>query len=153
MSSSYEDRIADLEKLIHELRAAKAVETESIRAATPIKWRYELQLVTDYKHDRILDESVKMYRLMGTVQNLDEARAAGHSDRDLQAGGLNYLYNTFSGKIIMSHGGGRAFIGFLSGNVSEASKLAVEELNEFIARFPNGGDVTEIVERYRQRVS
>jgi hypothetical protein len=122
---------------------AAAIEAERIdkeikqMAVVPI---YEYTLYQDtasYRVNEIFDSSCKLYLLTGKVLNHKEMRAVGKTPFE---GSMAYLFNTLSGNFVMAVGGGSIFISNREGWLA---------LSEFVSTHPHGGDVTEIVEKYR----
>jgi hypothetical protein len=137
------DRIAELEAA---LTAAKEVQRrerkELLDSVTP-RMTYTIE-PTETKSfiDRIYDPAVKVYRLTGTCTNIAECEAAGHI---ISTGGMNYLFNTATNRLIMSFGGGHVYIGH-GYDADENTEWAYNRIGEFLVRHPEGGDITPIVE-------
>lgn len=107
--------------------------------------------------DRILDPAVIMYRIEGIVVNKEAAEAAGWGDRDTSTGGMNYLFNTATGRIIMASGGGNIYISdgswYGKNRAQEAAdgKRVYAELEAFLKEHPEGGDITDIIRSQRSK--
>lgn len=132
-------------RLRAELNAAEqVVKAEKQIAMDAVQPRYEFLVapVTD-NFDRVYDDSVVKYRIEGIVKNMTELEAAGHTR--VHSGGMTYLYNTLSGKFITTVSGGSYYV------PTELNPEFLGEVGEFVKQNPKGGDITEIVERYRHK--
>src|SRR5262245_23848950 len=99
--STTNDRIEELEA---QLKAAKEVqrrERDELRRSVTPRMVYTIEPATKV-YDRIYDPAVVMYRLEGTCTNVAECEAAGHV---ISTGGMNYLYNTATSRLVMAVGG------------------------------------------------
>lgn len=154
--SKLQERKAELEAVVRELEAEEKREAAARKAAVKPQWQFTLLPHKQaLSYERIRDESVKVYRLEGFCVNVDELAEAGYGERDSQGGGMNYLFNTLSGRIVMAHGGGRIWIsdGSWSGQGSKAAAdKAFSELEAFLKEHAEGGDVTEIIARQEATV-
>src|SRR5438270_54499 len=121
-------RKEELQRELRELEAREAKAAEDKRRSTKPRYGFRIApVVQQGSWERIRDDSVKMCRVTGHVINRDECIAAGWAERELGDGGMNYLFNTLSGKIVMRTGGGTVYIqdSSWSGNKAEAAqKLA-----------------------------
>lgn len=117
-------------------RLLAAEQKEKAMHVQPI-YRFTLSLVTPMRGAKIYDTSCVLYTLTGEVINKEEMRYVGKTPFE---GGMNYLFNTLSGKFVMAVGGGAVY-------TSDPWCLAA--LSSFILQNPNGGDVTSIVNHYR----
>jgi len=148
------------EELEAELRRIKQEEAEQarlLREATPIRMKFTLEPSVD-KHYEVYDESCALYKLTGEVTNEEEAIAAGHQKTFLSGGAVTYVYSKLSRKLIMHVGGGTIYVSKGWGSKSDvdhnrpsSAEIAMAELSEFVSLNPQGGDVTEIVQRHRRR--
>lgn len=143
------NRVDEIKAELAEAERALQEQRQQRLEATPIIMRYTVERDTQpYTVNRLYDEAVVAYSVSGEVVNSDEAAAAGHS-LDRKGGSMTWLFNTLSGRIICSTGGGSVFFGF-PGDKSIAQLDAIEELSAFIAESPQGGDITSIIEKYQR---
>lgn len=149
MNPKLESDIKALETAIADLRRQQREEQETLKAETPIIWRYRIRPDARVPFgDELWDDSLRFYRLEGWVQNRKEAEAAGH---DISEGGMSYLYNTYTEKLVMAYGGGRVFIGARWGTPDNGStERVVKELSAFLSEYPEGGDITGIIARHHE---
>lgn len=137
-----------LEELRAQVREAEKAERDALEARrTSVKAEYAFTLMPASQigsFERIMDDSCVFYRLQSEVLNKEAVEAVGGEHHDKSGG--NYLFNKASGKFVMMVGGGRLWLS--SSNWQESSE-AWELLSAFIVGKPEGGDVTEIVEQYR----
>lgn len=149
--TSIEEMRAQLHAAEQELKQREADERKAEMAATPIVWRFTIKPATNRSFQEMYDDSCLLYRLNGEITNRDEAKAAGHPDHDLRAGGMDYIFNTLSGKIVTGVGGGTIWVGHGWGNDKRAdsARATMEAISQFIADNPEGGDITGIVEQHR----
>jgi hypothetical protein len=151
-------KVERLEAELRQAREAESAERERLRAATPIVMRFTLVPDERPGRDELWDDTCRWYYLEGEVVNAEEAAAAGHKVAD-HSGGMAYLFNTLSGKFVMSSGGGRVWItgkrwAWTGGpNVRDeweaSAQRALTHLAGFVKANPEGGDVTEIIETHR----
>lgn len=136
------DEIQALEARLRELRQEEQREAEERRNAvkptyqfllTPIKERH-----TTFGGDQLFDDDCRLYHLEGTVTNKEELEAVGH--RYHFEGGMRYVFNAATGKFACAVSGGSVFL---------SSKEGWKALSEYVDYNPDGGDVTEIVTKYR----
>lgn len=142
------DRITELEAELKQLRQQQREEQEAARKAVSPTYRFTLTPAESSGFDRIVDPSCELWRLTGTVTNREELVAVGAS---VHEGGMNYLFNTLSGRFVLVVGGGQVWL-HLSGDTvwgREAHTEAFAELEAFVVANPEGGDVTDIVSRHR----
>ena len=135
--------ITSIEK---ELESVKKVERAKVRR----DWMFGIYPVKDRSYlSEILDPAVKMYRLSGVILNKEQLETAGWSESETRDGGMNYLFNTATGKIIKADGGGNIYIrgGGWGGTTEEKviAGLVYDELNAFLVEHPEGGDVTKTI--------
>ena len=134
----HNDRIAELEAELAQLKREDAdARAAAAKAVQPV---YQFTLVPtsdNWQTKGIWDESCVLYTLSGKVLNADEMKAVGNQ---LFQGSMDYLFNTATGKFIMSTGGGSIFL---------KSAEAFGELATFVVQNPMGGNVNDIVNRWR----
>lgn len=144
-----------LRKELKNAEAREAAEFEAKRRATPPIRKYMIELMeisNNSSFDYVYDDSCLLYRIHSFVTNKEAAEAAGWSSSwDLNAGGMTYVYNTLSKKLVMGTGGGNIYIGPSWNKSDDTSHIrAMEEINAFLQQHPEGGDITDIVMRHRQ---
>ena len=136
-----------VEEIRAELAAAKSVAAAALvarqNAVHPI-WKFTFRPV-DSRYDKIHDETIGIYRLEGKLMNTDHYNEVGKRIPD--GGGMNYLYNVGTERLIMRLGGGRLWLSAGDGSFGDNVEALVE-LAGYIARKPSGGDVTDIVTKY-----
>lgn len=136
-----------------ELRAAELREADEKRVkleSTPVVRRYTIEPASARWHE-VYDSSCLLYELKAEIANLDEAREAGHPAHDLRAGGMTYVFNTCSGKIVMGVGGGTIWISTgLGGEHKDAAHNAMSQISQSLISHPEGGDITRIVENFKR---
>lgn len=59
----------------------------------------------------------------------------------LLEGGMRYIFNGATGKFVCGVGGGSVFL---------SNQEGWDNLSAYVCKFPEGGDVTAIVESYRR---
>lgn len=153
--STYEERVAELEAQIRAIRNEQKAElAERQKSVTPV-WRFTILPNEDRSFDKIWDKSVVLYQLRGEVVNRDECEAVGHDVRQM-SGSMNYLFNTLSGRLVMSTGGGNVYLSDKTWSlrsdkeaVQRSFEKAVTAIESFLAEHPEGGDITEIISQHR----
>lgn len=146
--------IEDIEAELREARARQDEERKRIREATPVVRRFAILPYTPRRYDDDLyDDSCRLYEIKAEIVNAEEAKAAGHPEHALRAGGMVYIFNTLSGRIVYSTGGGTVWIG--SGwneKNRESANRTMTKISEFLVEHPAGGDITEIVNEHRNSI-
>jgi hypothetical protein len=112
-------------------------EVQSAQAKVQPRFLFTITPVTDNWHQSF-DETVVLYNLAGVLTNADEFRAVGKMQPS--EGRMVYAFNTLSGSIIMGVSGGVYFI---------TDPTAMKEISRFLVENPKGGDITDIMNRYR----
>lgn len=141
----YDERIAELEAELARLRREQDDEARARRDAVPPRYEYLLVPVNP-THDKVADPSCRYYRLEGVVINADELHAVGA--KVPQSGGMNYLFNTLSGRFVLSVGGGYVHLYLVDQFGRKAESEAFRELEILLHGAPEAThDVTDIVER------
>jgi hypothetical protein len=147
---------AEIKALDAEAEAERKTRRESVKR----EWKFEM--VPDAKRsqrwmfDPLWDDTIKVYVLTGTIINKDACLAAGHGEDTVKGGGMAYLFNAGSGKIVTSSGGGNVYInnGSSYGDKNQEAKadalVAIAALGKFLTDNPEGGDVTSIITAQRQ---
>lgn len=141
-------RMQELEAELATLRQQEKDEVKARRESVKPAWAFILAPHTD-RYDKIADPSCRWYRLEGVITNSEEYHEVGATKP--QEGGMNYLFNTLSGRFVISGGGGTIYISLTGDSIfgRAADTEAFGALEAFIRENPEGGDVTEIVERGR----
>lgn len=150
LSHSYTE--AELTAMLAELKQVEHDSAkERLESVTP-KYRYMILPAID-NFDKLYDESCVFYSISGELLNKDELEAVGWSGHMFSEGSMKYLFNKATGKIVMSVGGGRVYISNPWGSKADMSRdyvaEAYEMVNAFLARYPEGGDITHIIEAHR----
>jgi hypothetical protein len=140
------ERIEALTAEIEAMQKADRDEREARRKAFKPEWNFKI-VRTDMTRTftRIYDDNVIAYTLVGQLQNLEAAQEAGYTNR---GGSMIYLFNEATGRIIKSDGGGTCWlVGEMSSNWKASDQLVatLHELNRFLLKNSDGGDVTDIV--------
>jgi hypothetical protein len=125
-----------------ELREARALEDEERRErakATKAVYQFTLKRVRDEAAwHPVYDDFCLLYRLTGKVLNVAELKSVGKIPFE---GSMLYLFNGATGRFAAAISGGSIFT---------SDPNAFEDLSTFVADHAEGGDVTEIIERYRE---
>lgn len=146
-----------VEELRAELREAEAQakkEADERRKAFKVQYRYEISLHNrNTTFDKIYDPTCTRYRISRTCLNREEALAAGLPDFELTDGGMAYMFNTVTGRIICATSGGTQYISERWNTYEKdgADDWAFEQIGKFLTVLPDGGDITAIVEAYLER--
>lgn len=148
-----ERSIEDIEAELREARQARDAERKRIRDATPVVRRFTILPHSPRRFsEEMYDDNCALYELRAEVINKEEAMAAGHSEHEFREGGMTYVFNKISGRIVCGTGGGTFWV---SRGTSEKSRQsanrAMDEISSFIRRHPDGGDITSIVNKHRSR--
>lgn len=142
-----------------ELAAAELAEREAAkakRAAFKLDWQYHIRPVARDRHssfDKMYDSTCERYKIDRTLLNQEAAKAAGIPDHEMRAGGMEYIYNKLTCRIICSTGGGTIYINedhYRPTNTSPdgADERAMLAIGAFLISNPRGGDITEIVQAF-----
>jgi hypothetical protein len=147
--------IEEIEKELEEARAIQEAERQLKRDAVKPIWEYTVtpSARQDLTWDPIYDKTIRAYDLVGRVTNEDECKAAGHPDFALRGGGMRYLFNTGTGRLIGPTGGGTIYLstGWGMGKRSDKDlEVAVTAISQFLVDHPKGGDITEIITKFRK---
>jgi hypothetical protein len=143
-------RVQQLKLELGEAIREEAAAKDARRASVQVEFAYWVRPVDGYKHfGRIYDSSCVLYRIGRTCINAVEAKAAGHDDHELSEGGMDYLYNRITDKIICSVDGGTTYISTWGKRSEGADVIAFERISDLIRNQPKGGDITDIVEEFK----
>lgn len=143
-------KIKELEARLAELRRQRDAEIEAVRASVQPIWQYILKPYSESGWDRIADPSCRYFRLEGNVVNSDALQAVGARVPD--QGGMTYLFNTLSGRFVISAGGGQVILRLTDGGFGPADAEAFRELEILLYENPDvSHDVSGVVERAHAR--
>ena len=137
MSESY--TVAELESMLAEARRVEQAAAKARREAVVPEYRFTVEPASD-NWDRLHDNTCRFYRLIGEITNEEALREVGAMVP--QGGAMKYVYNSGTGKIVCAVGGGTSWP-----LTDEGWGL----IGDLIAVNPNGGDVTWIVNQFRDR--
>ncbi len=142
--------VAELREQLRDAEERESAERKAKMEATPIVWRYTILPAND-PWQEVYDDSCLLYELKGEITNADEAKAAGRPDHSIRPGGMTYVFNKLSGRIVTSTGGGTIFVSGRYGGESKkaAAQEAMRQISRFLRDNPNGGDITEIIKNYK----
>lgn len=109
-----DEQISALERQIADLRRKREEERTALRNRTVPRQQFLLICRTEQHRAHgwqvILDPRVQVWRLEKRVLNHDECVAAGCRSDSLNIGGMNYLFNQATGRIVCSTGGGFTYV-------------------------------------------
>jgi hypothetical protein len=149
MTTRAEELRAELKLIEQEEAADKAARL----AATPVTMKFTIMPAKD-RWTKMYDSTCVLYELNGQVTNADEAKAAGHYEHELRGGGMTYVFNTGTGRIVCGTGGGTIWVGGgFAGQSDESAAWTMIQISAFIVQHPEGGDITAIVETHRKKQS
>ena len=142
--------VADLRAELMAAEQAEAVIRQQRLLETPVRYQYFIAPADKLGHfGKMYDDTCVKYTLVRVILNMDEAKAVGHHEWDLSGGGMSYLYNKVSHRIVCAIGGGSAYISDnWNGPSDGADDEAFWRIGYFLEACPNGGDITGIVEDY-----
>ena len=141
-----------VDQLREELKAAEqaeAAERNALHASIKPVWQYTVEPSSSKGYSEIWDDTIVFFTLAGRIVNEDELRPIGWSDSELRHGSMNYMFNTGTGKLVCSFGGGTIYISSWDSRNRSAERAAIEQLSKFIVDHPEGGDVTAIVNAFQ----
>jgi hypothetical protein len=150
-----DQEIADLRSRLKDAEKRRQQEMDEKKKSVKPIYRFTLTPSKIKPYHEILDDSIVLFRLEGIVENAEEMREVG---ADPFQGGMDYYFNTLSGKIVTSTGGGNVWISTDSvfsrqEGEREHARLTFNLLSRFLVKNPEGGDVTEIVQNHRDKFS
>lgn len=152
--------VEEIELELAEAQRAEDAERKRIRDAVKVNRVYTIRREKP-RHDGfddIFDDTIVAYMLTSTVVNREECEAVGRSSWELQNGGMRYLYNTGTHRLIGATGGGTIYLSLpyfgTQHRRSGAAKLerAVAAISAFLAEYPDGGDISDIIIAFRQAI-
>lgn len=145
---------AELRAELREAEQREAAYRIAQQKKTPIIRKFTISKIDNNKWRReIFDTSCLFYEIKAEVTNRDEAKAAGHPDHEFQCGGMVYVFNILSGRIVCDTGGGTIWIssGWCGEHYNSAHRAMVA-ISKFIVDHPDGGDITDIVQAHRENI-
>jgi hypothetical protein len=141
--------IEELESALREAKEEARLELIARVASVVPQWTFAVAVdEREALFNRVYDDSCLWYRIEGTCTNREEAEAAGHSRDRLATSGMSYLFNTLSGRIVCSSGGGTYHFGGFDKN-DPAHIRAINQISDFLVDNEEGGDITDIVAEYK----
>lgn len=149
-----EDRIARLQAELAKANSEADAQRKAIKEATPPVWEFTIipKDNTNDNWDRIFDPTIVAYILTGRVVNEEEVKEIGYSDFEIRGGGMQYLYNTVTKKLVSATGGGTIYLseGWAKKRKGYLDK-AIDQINAFLSANPKGGDITSIINELRRK--
>jgi hypothetical protein len=124
---------------------------DALRKATPIKFKYTIGVPIASRSEKLYDPDCCLYEIKRHTLNKEEAKAAGHPDSSMREGRANYVFNSWSTKIVCAVGGGTHYIfsNYFMNPQDGADQEAFDAIGEFLREHQQGGDITEIVEKFQ----
>lgn len=118
--------VAELEALLKEARAAEYAAREAVRDLVQPVMQFTLTPSPARGWDQVWDDTCSYYYLKGKCLNEAELRTVG---KTAFTGGMNYLFNSGTGRIATHCGGGSTFT---------SDPEAIAELSAFLVAHPEG---------------
>lgn len=137
--------LAELEERARVLRTEVDAEKRAKAAAVKPDYMFTVQPIKNDNWTPVYDDTCCLYFIEGWVRNKAELEAAGN--RVPITGGMKFYFNKATGKLIGSVGGGTTYIG--SGH-PEIAQACYGEVSAFIVTHPDGGEITQIMNKYRK---
>ena len=140
-----EDRIAALKAELKTIEHERKVEEQRQRELWPPVYKYTITPISPAKstYYQVYDDQVTLYELAGVCVNKEQCERLGHH-RPFE-GGMVYCFNEATGMVIMGVGGGSIHVG------GKTAHLAFADISRFIRDNEDGGDITQIVNRHKER--
>jgi hypothetical protein len=142
MSDTQPDQPSAVEQLRAKLREAEAREAaeakeraDSVQPVVTVEIRPADREA--YAWREIYDDAVTLWTVEATLQNEAELKAVGKEHR---VGSMTYYFNTATGRLVTSVGGGYVYL--------KKSREQWDEVSAFIVAHAEGGDITELVTKY-----
>jgi len=141
---------AEIDRLKAELKTAQIAEEAQRRASHEgFALQYQFTITLEpHPFATMWDDTIKVYRLAGKVLNAAEYRALGGSPFE---GSMSYYYNTSTHRLMCPIGGGSLFFAGSWGPQSARDITIILALGKFLAEYPEGGDVTSIIDYHPRR--
>lgn len=144
--------VAELRQMLAEAELAEREARKAAIKAFVLDWRYTIKLVTPrtgVSFDKMYDSTCARYKIDRTLLNRDEAKLSGVPDHEMREGGMEYIYNKLTCRIICSSGGGTIYISedwsAKDQDKDHADERAMLAIGAFLIDHPKGGDITEII--------
>lgn len=131
-----------LEARLRELQAEEAAAKKAKAAAVKTRFLFTVSLVED-SWTTVLDDTCCVYLIDGKILNKEELASVGKSSTF--EGGMKFYFNKVTGRLIGHTGGGTTYVGR-----GENERACYDEVSAFLVRHPSGGDITEIMNKYRE---
>jgi Ni,Fe-hydrogenase I small subunit len=151
------ERIAELEAELVELRKQESDAKEALRKSVKAEYKFTLTRQDEQKHqhnwgDPIWDDTITVLRIDGKILNEDALKEVGAMVPT--QGGMDYLFNTATGKFVIAIGGGTWYCGDgrYSNDKTNHKRLMLDDLEHLIAGIPQRWDeldITPIVNAHR----
>lgn len=144
--------VAEIKAELAQAQEREQANAKRVREQTPVVYKFTIKPVNSQRlFDRMYDDTCKLYEIRREVQNRTEAQAVGHHEWELRDGGMRYVYNTKTTKIVCSVGGGTSYISpNWNGPDDEYDGIAFDQIARFIVKNPDGGDITDIVKEFQE---
>ena len=144
-------RAEELRAELKLIEQEEAAEKAARKTATPVIRKFTI-MPAKRQWTTMYDPTCVLYELAAEVMNADEAKAAGHYEHDLRGGGMTYVFNTCTNRIVCGTGGGTIWVGGgFAGQNDDSAAWAMMLISDFIIAHPEGGDITAIVEAHKER--
>jgi hypothetical protein len=135
-----------------ELEAAEKLEREQKlaqqNAVKPV-YKFTIFPTPEQRFDRLFDDTMQLFTIKGECLNNDELEAVGK--RAESSGQMKYLFNTATGKLVCSLGGGTSYIG---NGFTKSDRDFEAEVMGYISTFlklhSQGGDITHLINAHRE---
>lgn len=144
---SLEEELEIAEQKVADLKLRISQEKLALQETVKQEYRYTFLPPERPVYDKVYDDSLVWFRLEGICVNKAECEAVGHWS--FFEGGMNYLYNTLTHKIVMTAGGGSIHMGGFRGD--EGNEEAMQILSDYLTANPNGGDITKLVNAWKKK--
>lgn len=146
-------QIARLEERLAELRKSREDDRRKLLDSVAPEYQFTIERVQSNHQGRhaLMDPSVVLYSLVGKIVNKDALKAAGHSvdSRMMSEGYMLYLFNTLSGRFVCAQGGGHIWL--RTADWGSEADPEWSQVEAFVRVYPEGGDITHIVDQARAR--
>ena len=151
---------AELRAELKEAEKREAASREAERKLVPIVMQFAIKPRKRTGATKLYATGYKLYVLEGICTNKEQAKAAGHPDYRTNGGSHDIVYNSNDGEIVCYVGGGTLWIyedyfdrisrGVDAAADDYADDVAMSLISKFLQEHPEGGDVTSIVEKFRE---
>jgi hypothetical protein len=146
---------AEIRKELEAAEARERAEQKTRKEATPPQFEYWVvpaKISGNNSYGKLYDPTCHLYDIDRRTTNREDARAVGWKDDDMKEGKATYLYNTVTRRIVCMVGGGTSYINksFFGEPEDYADDTAFFHLGAYLAEFPGGGDITYIVDLFKE---